>query len=63
MMNPNITTISTSIASMAKHSIILLHKQSQGKHLQQIQLPISVIERESTRREEGNVSHRPFTVS
>ncbi|MEI4800196.1 LacI family DNA-binding transcriptional regulator [Bacillus sp. NPDC077411] len=63
MMSPSITTVSTSIASMAKHSIILLHKQSQGEGVQRIQLPISVIERESTRREEGHVSYRPLTVS
>ncbi|WP_081625644.1 LacI family DNA-binding transcriptional regulator [Bacillus sp. 123MFChir2] len=63
MMSPSITTVSTSIASMAKHSIILLHKHSQGEGVQKIQLPISVIERESTRREEGYVSYRPCTVS
>ncbi|SFJ36799.1 MULTISPECIES: LacI family DNA-binding transcriptional regulator [unclassified Bacillus (in: firmicutes)] len=63
MMSPSITTVSTSIASMAKHSIILLHKQSQGEGVQKVQLPISVIERESTRREEGHVSYRPLTVS
>lgn len=51
MMNPNITTIQTSIKSMAKTSIALLHKQLQGEPVQQIRLPISVIVRESTRKE------------
>ncbi|MGG2064306.1 MULTISPECIES: LacI family DNA-binding transcriptional regulator [unclassified Bacillus (in: firmicutes)] len=63
MMNPNITTIHTSIASMAKNAIILLHKQSTGERVQRIQLPISVIERESTRKGEDRVSHEPFTNS
>ncbi|MBO1626435.1 alanine racemase [Bacillus cereus] len=51
IMHPNITTINTSIKSMAKNSIVLLHKQLRGEHVQRIQLPISVIERESTRKE------------
>ncbi|MEH7459682.1 LacI family DNA-binding transcriptional regulator [Bacillus sp. JJ1127] len=63
MMNPNITTIHTSIASMAKTSIALLHKQSQGERTQRLQLPISVIERESTRRKEEYVPHKSFTIS
>lgn len=51
IINPNITTIHTSIKGMAKNSIVLLHKQLQGEPVQRIQLPISVIERKSTRRE------------
>ncbi|MBJ8028236.1 LacI family DNA-binding transcriptional regulator [Bacillus cereus group sp. N21] len=51
IMHPNITTINTSITSMAKNSIVLLHKQLRGEPVQRIQLPISIIERESTRRE------------
>ncbi|MEN1934872.1 LacI family DNA-binding transcriptional regulator [Paenibacillus sp. 102] len=51
MMHPNITTINISITSMAKNSIVLLHKQLRGERIQRIQLPISIIERESTRRE------------
>ncbi|KYG39099.1 LacI family DNA-binding transcriptional regulator [Bacillus gaemokensis] len=51
IMNPNITTIHTSIKSMAKNAIALLHKKLKGERIQRIQLPISVIERESTRKE------------
>ncbi|MGR5984880.1 LacI family DNA-binding transcriptional regulator [Bacillus cytotoxicus] len=50
IMTPNITTIQTSIRSMAQHSIFLLHKQSRKEHVQQIRLPVAIIERESTRR-------------
>lgn len=54
MMHPTITTIHTSITSMARHSVTLLYKRLQNSKeaIQHIDLPVSVIERESTNRGE-----------
>ncbi|WP_369902533.1 LacI family DNA-binding transcriptional regulator [Bacillus manliponensis] len=52
MMCPSITTIHTSISSMAKHTVALLDRRLQHSKLpvEHISLPVSIIERESTRR-------------
>lgn len=52
MMYPSITTIHTSISNMAKYTVTVLYRRLQNSELaaEHISLPVSIIERESTRR-------------
>lgn len=52
LMYPSITTIHTSTTKMAKHAVALLYGRLQNSEstAEHISLPVSIIERESTRR-------------